>query len=60
MRTNLFSKCDFCYFERKSFLKIIERVSSVMVSIIDCGSIDPCSIHGLPIIFSFFLLFHDM
>lgn len=23
-------------------------VSGIMVSIVDCGSIDPCSIHGLP------------
>jgi hypothetical protein len=26
-----------------------ERVSGIMVSIVDCGSADPCSIHGLPI-----------
>ena len=34
---------------------IFGRVSSVMVSIIDCGSIDPCSIHGLPRLFFYFI-----
>ena len=26
----------------------MKRVNGIMVSIIDCGSIDPCSIHGSP------------
>lgn len=43
-------------FSRKSYYSNLHvssssfplRVSGIMVSIVDCGSIDPCSIHGLP------------
>jgi hypothetical protein len=44
---------------------VFNRVSGIMVSIIDCGSIDPCSIHGSPIALllfpfhSFFIPFHS-
>ena len=31
-------------------------VSGIMVSIVDCGSIDPCSIHGSPKLFFIFFL----
>ena len=36
--------------------EINERVSVVMVSITDCGSVGPCSIHGLPIFYIFTII----
>ena len=50
-----FMHYNHCSINRYIFkYNILIGVSSVVVSIIDCGSIDPCSIHGLPIFYFFF------